>query len=283
MTAITHYSQDDEISFGTKTAPSPVPSSRLAGGESYPSHDGEDSDYKAHGNIRQSPRLRMMDYHTDTILEEESPDREVGYKQQYSAVHHGLQQPQSAIIYSNSNNPSFEFAPSHEFSDQGSSIRPVTSDEDTLADSLAAQSLDEPEPIVQPLKYAHVEHVTEEQLRNTQGSPNSLDSDQRRNRNNLAPHDRAPNRKSTNALNSGVYSFYGEFRGRAGSPGNPTQSTALSDHSRRSSEGEAPGVYTFDNSHLKEAVGKDASLLSHEKTIELYRQNAVKTNDPSIQ
>ncbi|KAJ1018934.1 hypothetical protein NDA16_004737 [Ustilago loliicola] len=45
----------------------------------------------------------------------------------------------------------------------------------------------------------------------------------------------------------------------------------------------APSVASgplLDHSHLK--VGQKASLLSHEKTLELYRQNAKKTNDPNL-
>ncbi|GJN87173.1 hypothetical protein Rhopal_000118-T1 [Rhodotorula paludigena] len=42
-----------------------------------------------------------------------------------------------------------------------------------------------------------------------------------------------------------------------------------------------PPAQLLDQSHLQ--VGTMASLLSHEKTLELYRQNAKKTNDPDIQ
>lgn len=40
---------------------------------------------------------------------------------------------------------------------------------------------------------------------------------------------------------------------------------------------------TFDNSHLKSAVGNNAALLSTQKTLDMYRQNVKKTNDFSIQ
>jgi len=42
-----------------------------------------------------------------------------------------------------------------------------------------------------------------------------------------------------------------------------------------------PPAQLLDQSHLR--VGTMASLLSHDKTLELYRQNAKKTNDPEIQ
>ena len=44
-----------------------------------------------------------------------------------------------------------------------------------------------------------------------------------------------------------------------------------------------PAAMTFDNSHLKSAVGNNAALLSTQKTLEMYRQNVKKTNDFSIQ
>lgn len=40
---------------------------------------------------------------------------------------------------------------------------------------------------------------------------------------------------------------------------------------------------TFDNSHLKSAVGNNAALLSTQKTLDMYRQNVKKTSDLSIQ
>lgn len=42
-----------------------------------------------------------------------------------------------------------------------------------------------------------------------------------------------------------------------------------------------PPAQLLDQSHLR--VGAMASLLSHDKTLELYRQNAKKTNDPDVQ
>ena len=44
-----------------------------------------------------------------------------------------------------------------------------------------------------------------------------------------------------------------------------------------------PVPLSFDNSQLRTAVGSNASLLSTAKTLEMYRLNVKKTNDPSIQ
>ena len=96
------------------------------------------------------------------------------------------------------------------------------------------------------------------------------------------------------------YSIYSDLGPRGRSP-NPygAQNRAPSAHSRRSPETRpsstfadllnvpypqpAPAPITFDNSQLRLAVGNNASLLSAEKTLEMYRQNVKKTNDFSIQ
>lgn len=46
---------------------------------------------------------------------------------------------------------------------------------------------------------------------------------------------------------------------------------------------QAPAPLSLDNSNLRNAVGNNASLLSTQKTLEMYRQNVKKTTDPSIQ
>ncbi|KAI9806992.1 MAG: hypothetical protein M1833_002650 [Piccolia ochrophora] len=46
---------------------------------------------------------------------------------------------------------------------------------------------------------------------------------------------------------------------------------------------QAPSTAPFLNAQLQGAVGSNASLLSHKQTLEMYRANAKKTNDPSIQ
>lgn len=44
-----------------------------------------------------------------------------------------------------------------------------------------------------------------------------------------------------------------------------------------------PAPSNLDNAHLRSAVGGSASLLSTKKTLEMYRANVKKTNDPTIQ
>ncbi len=44
-----------------------------------------------------------------------------------------------------------------------------------------------------------------------------------------------------------------------------------------------PAPSNLDNAHLRSAVGDNASLLSTKKTLEMYRANVKKTNDPTIQ
>lgn len=46
---------------------------------------------------------------------------------------------------------------------------------------------------------------------------------------------------------------------------------------------QAPAPLTLDNSNLRTVVGNNASLLSTQKTLEMYRQNVKKTNDFTIQ
>lgn len=45
----------------------------------------------------------------------------------------------------------------------------------------------------------------------------------------------------------------------------------------------APGTLSLDNSQLRASVGTNASLLSTAKTLEMYRLNLKKTNDPTLQ
>ncbi|CAI6098152.1 unnamed protein product [Clonostachys chloroleuca] len=46
---------------------------------------------------------------------------------------------------------------------------------------------------------------------------------------------------------------------------------------------QAPAPLALDNSNLRTVIGNNASLLSTQKTLEMYRQNVKKTNDVSIQ
>jgi TPR repeat protein len=95
------------------------------------------------------------------------------------------------------------------------------------------------------------------------------------------------------------YSVYSDFGPRGRSPGlGGAQARAPSTHSRASPDirsssyaellnvpypQPAPAPITLNNSQLRNAVGSNASLLSAQKTLEMYRQNVKKTNDLSIQ
>ncbi|KAK0703793.1 hypothetical protein B0T26DRAFT_659097 [Lasiosphaeria miniovina] len=108
------------------------------------------------------------------------------------------------------------------------------------------------------------------------------------------------NRRSSLPRPHSSYSIYSDFGPRGRSPGvyGGAHNRAPSAHSRKSPETRpssflellnvpypqpAPAPITFDNSQLRLAVGNNASLLSAQKTLEMYRQNVKKTNDMSIQ
>lgn len=140
--------------------------------------------------------------------------------------------------------------------------------------------------------------VTLDQDPRAQSNPNLADSDASLNRH-LTP---GPNfgRRTSIARPHSAYSVYSDFGTRGRSPGlyGGGHNRAPSAHSRRSPETRpssfaellnvpypqpAPAPITFDNSQLRSAVGTNASLLSAQKTLEMYRQNVKKTNDFSIQ
>ncbi|KAI1190940.1 HCP-like protein [Nemania serpens] len=105
-------------------------------------------------------------------------------------------------------------------------------------------------------------------------------------------------RRSSLPRPSSSYSIYSDLgqRGRSPALGGaharaPSQNRRSPDN-RASTYGEllnvpypqpAPAPITFDNSYLRNNVGNNASLLSTQKTLEMYRQNVKKTNDFSIQ
>ncbi|KAK4250837.1 hypothetical protein C7999DRAFT_11453 [Corynascus novoguineensis] len=106
-------------------------------------------------------------------------------------------------------------------------------------------------------------------------------------------------RRSSLPRPQSAYSTYSDLGPRGRSPGflGGSQVRAPSAHSRKSPETRpssfvellnvpypqpAPAPITFDNSQLRSVVGNNASLLSTEKTLEMYRQNVKKTNDFSI-
>jgi TPR repeat protein len=108
-------------------------------------------------------------------------------------------------------------------------------------------------------------------------------------------------RRSSLPRPQSAYSMYSDFGPRGRSPAlypGGSNVRAPSAQSRRSPETRpnsyaellnvpypqpAPAPITLDNSQLRNAVGNNASLLSTQKTLEMYRQNVKKTNDFSIQ
>ncbi|CCT62021.1 related to protoplast regeneration and killer toxin resistance protein [Fusarium fujikuroi IMI 58289] len=86
------------------------------------------------------------------------------------------------------------------------------------------------------------------------------------------------------------YSVYSDSRGR--SPGLMPAGSRKSPDVRMSTYAEllhapypqqAPAPLTPDNSNLRTVIGNNASLLSTQKTLDMYRANVKKTNDSSIQ
>ncbi|KAK8089802.1 hypothetical protein PG997_004763, partial [Apiospora hydei] len=104
----------------------------------------------------------------------------------------------------------------------------------------------------------------------------------------LTPTSAAFQRRSSMPRPQSTYSVYSDLSPRGRSPG----LTRKSPDARPTSYAEllnvpypqpAPAPITIDNSQLRTNVGSNASLLSTQKTLEMYRQNVKKTNDPSIQ
>ncbi|KAK8048841.1 hypothetical protein PG994_010571 [Apiospora phragmitis] len=104
----------------------------------------------------------------------------------------------------------------------------------------------------------------------------------------LTPNSAAFQRRSSMPRPQSSYSVYSDLSPRGRSPG----LTRKSPDGRPASYAEllnvpypqpAPAPITIDNSQLRTNVGNNASLLSTQKTLEMYRQNVKKTNDPSIQ
>lgn len=102
-----------------------------------------------------------------------------------------------------------------------------------------------------------------------------------------------PRPQSTYSLHSerGRSGQYGTSSPRAPSAHSSRRSPNISEH-RQSTYVEllnvpypqpAPAPLTVDNSQLRNVVGSNASLLSSQKTLDMYRQNVKKTNDFSIQ
>ncbi|CAP69575.1 uncharacterized protein PODANS_1_12330 [Podospora anserina S mat+] len=159
-----------------------------------------------------------------------------------------------------------------------------------------------PEPVPQ-LHYHHSAFLPRPTSMNVEQDPRAQSNP------NLAETGAAINRHLTPTTNGyrrsslprpqSSYSVYSDYGARGRSPGllgsgnraPSAHSTRKSPETRPSSFAEllnvpypqpAPAPITFDNSQLRSAVGNNASLLSAQKTLEMYRQNVKKTNDYSI-
>ncbi|KAK4130444.1 HCP-like protein [Trichocladium antarcticum] len=183
-------------------------------------------------------------------------------------------------------------------------ILDVPDSQNNSADASAESSIIDdgpprPEPVPQ-LQYHHSAFLPEpaggQDLR-AQSNPNLGEAVANTDRH-LTPTTNYMRRSSVPRPQS-AYSVYSDTgpRGRSSVFFGSGQNRAPSVHSRNSPETRpasfaellnvpypqpAPAPITFDNSQLRSAVGNNASLLSAEKTLEMYRQNAKKTNDFSI-
>ncbi|KAK5624672.1 hypothetical protein RRF57_000388 [Xylaria bambusicola] len=177
----------------------------------------------------------------------------------------------------------------------------VQSDSMSVKESIIEGTIPE-EPPVPQLQYHHqpfqtrVSSVPLEASSRNSSTPDVSESALAINRH-LTPNSYYVRRSSLPRPQSS-YSLYSDLgqRGRSPALGGPharaPSQNRRSPDNRASSYGEllnipypqpAPAPITFDNSYLRNNVGNNASLLSTQKTLEMYRQNVKKTNDFSIQ
>ena len=177
----------------------------------------------------------------------------------------------------------------------------VQSDSMSVKESIIEGTIPE-EPPVPQLQYHHqpfqtrVSSVPIETSSRNSSTPDVSESALAINRH-LTPNSFYVRRSSLPRPQSS-YSLYSDLNPRGRSPAlggpharTPSQNRRSPDN-RASTYGEllnipypqpAPAPITFDNSYLRNNVGNNASLLSTQKTLEMYRQNVKKTNDFSIQ
>lgn len=164
--------------------------------------------------------------------------------------------------------------------------------------------IEEPNQPVPQLQYHHqaflprASSISALQEARTQSNPDLTEHPASINRH-LTPNSHLGGRTSLPRPRS-AYSVYSDIGPRGRSPGfyGGSHVRAPSAHSRRSPDirpssyaellnvpypQPAPAPITLDNSQLRNVVGTNASLLSTQKTLEMYRLNVKKTNDVSIQ
>lgn len=164
-------------------------------------------------------------------------------------------------------------------------------------------SVSEPEDSIQPLQYHH--HPF--QIRDGRGSADSSSSNTETRRfpdgappvpphNHLSPNGSSTRLGANLPRPSSAYSSGSELApsGRTHSPqfARTPSPSRLSPDPRPMSYVDLlsvpypqppPAPSNLDNAHLRSAVGDSASLLSTRKTLEMYRANVKKTNDPTLQ
>jgi TPR repeat protein len=223
---------------------------------------------------------------------EEAIVRDMPHRQQYMAHAAALvQEPQVAMVSSMKDVKS-EPLYSEPLHDQEDCSRNTSSPSSDAADASAAI------PAVQPLHYHH--HQYSEDL--GMGTTHAAEGGAGINRH-LTPNSIYAQR-STVPRPASAYSALSDPDPTGRSPGHISNSPSWGGRSPpanfggRSPEARPnsyidllnvqypqipPAPLSFDNSQLRTAVGSNASLLSTAKTLEMYRQNVKKTNEPSTQ
>jgi TPR repeat protein len=230
--------------------------------------------------------VSQKEQHQSTGASEEVIVQDMPNRQQYTThAAAQVQQPQVAMVSSTTDvksKPPYQ----ETLNDQEDSPRNTSSHSSDAADASAAI------PSIQPLHYHHQQYSEDLGM----GATYAAESGDGINRH-LTPNSTVPRPASTYSALSDP-----DLRGR--SPGHIANSPSWggrspsANYAARSSESRPnsyvdlfnvqypqvpPVPLSFDNSQLRTAVGSNASLLSTAKTLEMYRLNVKKTNDPSIQ
>jgi TPR repeat protein len=230
--------------------------------------------------------------HRPTGASEEVIVQDMPNRQQYTTHTAALvQQPQVATA-SSMNDVKSKPLCREALYDQEDSSRNTSSPSSDTADASAAM------PAIQPLHYHHQQYSEDLGV----GATHAAESGEGINRH-LTPNS-IYGPRSTAPRPASAYSALSDPDPRGGSPGHVQNSPSWSGRSPSANYGgrspeNRPNSYidlfnvqypqvppvplSFDNSQLRTAVGSNASLLSTAKTLEMYRLNVKKTNDPSIQ
>ncbi len=222
---------------------------------------------------------------------EEAIVHDIPCRQNYTTHAGSLQQPQAAVFSSVESAKSTlshsERSQEHDHGSRNTSSPSL----DNTADAAAV-------PVVEQLHYHHQEYPEDLGPRVMPAADAGADINRH-----LTPTS-TYGRHSAIPRPASAYSAFSDPDPRGRSPGHNSQSPSWAARSPsanlagRSPDGGRPSSYidllnvpypqpppppiSFDNSQLRTAVGSNASLLSTAKTLEMYRLNVKKTNDPSI-